>query len=264
VVPNKFPAFEDVEDSDLTVASGVHEVIIESPWHTTEFTELSPAQIGRVLTMWRDRIATHRRVGRYKHALLFKNAGRAAGASLPHVHSQLAVLPEPPPLVRDELQAAATTYDETARCAFCRVIEDEIAAPPRVVTHGEHYIVIAAYAARQPYELWLLPTNHVAAFDKTSDGKIDNLAVLFAQLLQAIRHTLPHCAYNLILHTAPFDTHYDDRYHWHIEIVPRIAQLAGFELGGGQFINPVAPECAAENLREKLAQRDFTAESLND
>jgi UDPglucose--hexose-1-phosphate uridylyltransferase len=75
-------------------------------------------------------------------------------------------------------------------------------------------------------------------------------------MLQALRATLPIYAYNLILHSAPFDTCWDDRYHWHIEIIPRISGLAGFELGAGEFINPVSPERAAGQLNGNLAAND--------
>jgi UDPglucose--hexose-1-phosphate uridylyltransferase len=41
-----------------------------------------------------------------------------------------------------------------------------------------------------------------------------------------------------------------DHYHWHIEIIPRLTKIAGFEWGTGFYINPVPPESAAEFLRE--------------
>ena len=75
-------------------------------------------------------------------------------------------------------------------------------------------------------------------------------------LAEAMRHTLGrlyHCLsdppYNYIVHTAPYDTKVSHFYHWHIEIIPRLSQVAGFEWGSGFYINTVPPEDAARYLR---------------
>ena len=51
------------------------------------------------------------------------------------------------------------------------------------------------------------------------------------------------------IHTAPCDRK-ESRYHWHLEITPRLTETAGFERGTGFYINPVMPEDAAQILRE--------------
>ena len=56
--------------------------------------------------------------------------------------------------------------------------------------------------------------------------------------------------YNYIIHTAPFDTQELQHYHWHMEIMPRLTRVAGFEWGSGFYINPVLPEQAAAFLRD--------------
>jgi UDPglucose--hexose-1-phosphate uridylyltransferase len=113
-------------------------------------------------------------------------------------------------------------------------------------------VAVTAVAGRQPYETWVLPAVHSADYDAQSDRQLEGLASALARTLKALRQVLPVYAYNLILHTAPFDTFWCDRYHWHIEIVPRISGLAGFELGAGEYINPIPPERAAKELKRIL------------
>jgi len=52
-----------------------------------------------------------------------------------------------------------------------------------------------------------------------------------------------------MLHTAPTDGEGKIYYHWHLEIVPRLTNVAGFEWGSGFYINPMPPEEAAKYLR---------------
>ena len=65
---------------------------------------------------------------------------------------------------------------------------------------------------------------------------------------------------NLVIHAAPLangaSSEYfaegataPDGFHWHVEICPRLARLAGFETGTGFAINSVLPEEAARRLR---------------
>jgi UDPglucose--hexose-1-phosphate uridylyltransferase len=258
IVPNKYPAVLPVRQSSCSglnrcSALGVHEVVIESARHVADAADLGVAEFSCVVHAWRDRIAEHRRANIWQHVLLFKNSGRAAGASLEHVHSQLVAQPRVPAAVRQELAAADAWHREHGGCVFCRLIADEREAGARVLVDREGFLAMTAVAGRQPYETWILPAAHEAAYDWQLDAQLERLAAVLSQVLQALRQVLTVNAYNLILHTAPFDTRWNDRYHWHMEIIPRISGLAGFELGGGEYINPVCPERAAEELNGILA-----------
>jgi UDPglucose--hexose-1-phosphate uridylyltransferase len=251
VVPNKFPALS-LESADES-AAGAHEVIIESPRHLLEATELSIEQFATVLQVYRDRLRHWAADGRLAHGLVFKNSGGAAGASLRHVHSQLTVLPYVPEAVQRELDAASDFFAQRGACIFCDLIRREIAEEARVVRREEGMIAVAAYAGRQPLEMWVLPERHAARFDELADGELVPLAAMLHGVLRALAAVLPGAAYNLMLHSGPFHPLATDHYHWHWEIVPRVAQLAGFELGTGAYINPLSPERAAARLREAWA-----------
>lgn len=258
IVPNQYPAVSVAAtgirgQANCVPAVGLHEVVIESPVHAKSWAQLSLEQVTCVLRAWRDRLAEHRQDGRWRLAFLFKNVGRESGASLDHVHSQILALPREPELIHRELQGAATLYRRHGRCAFCRLIEDERQAALRVVLEVPSFQATTAYAGRQPYETWVLPTEHQAAYDELADAQLAPLASVLTRILEALRRILPINAYNVVLNTAPFDTEWADRYHWHFEIIPRISGLAGFELGSGEFINPISPERAAREIKRNLA-----------
>lgn len=251
VVPNKFPATSLAPGADG--ALGAHEVIIESPRHLREAVELSVEQLAAVLGVYRDRLRHWAADGRMAHGLVFKNSGHAAGASLVHVHSQLVALPYVPEAVQCELDAAADFFAQRGSCVFCDLIEREMADGERVVHLDGGVIAMTAYAGRQPLETWVLPQRHGARFDELADADLPKVAAMLHGVLRALDAISPGAAYNLILHSGPFNPTAADHYHWHWEVVPRVAQLAGFELGTGVYINAVSPERAARRLREAWA-----------
>jgi UDPglucose--hexose-1-phosphate uridylyltransferase len=247
VVPNKYPAVS--WDAATPAAFGAHEVIIESPRHIADVIELDTPQFAAVLGVYRDRLRHWAADGRLRHAIVFKNSGSAAGASLQHVHSQLIALPYVPAAVQAEIDGAGRFYAAHGRCAFCDLIERELRAGARLVQQSHGYVALSAYAGRQPYETLILPASHAARFDELDDDALLGLTQILLDLLRRLNAQGDRLAYNLILHTAPFDAAHARAYHWHWELIPRTAQWAGFELGAAVYINPVAPERAAQNLR---------------
>jgi UDPglucose--hexose-1-phosphate uridylyltransferase len=136
---------------------------------------------------------------------------------------------------------------------FCDLLRRETAAGDRLILKERGFAAVSAFAARQPYETWIIPERHAARAEASTDAELADLAhVLLATLrrLQARAHLLGRSlAYNLILHTGPFNDEHADSYHWHWELTPRMTHLAGLEWGAGVAINPVSPERAARELR---------------
>ncbi len=263
VVPNRYPAVE--LDPGLPVdppaempaqlgavrpGNGAHEVIIESPQHVTRTGELEAVQLREVLGAYHDRLNHWRSAAWARSALLFKNVGAAAGASLSHLHSQLIALPWVPAALRDEVESAHRYYRQHGSCAFCDLIRRELADGQRIVLSEPRWLAMAAYAPRQPFETWLLPASHGGRFEELTPTDPDELATVLRRVVHRVESVLTTVAYNMIVHSSPFDTCSSDHYHWHIEIVPRVAELAGFELGGGAFMHSVVPEEAATMLRD--------------
>jgi UDPglucose--hexose-1-phosphate uridylyltransferase len=256
VVPNKYPAVgaaspqadsssAGFERDDITVLPGlgVHEIIIESPRHLTTVTQLSVAQFAEVLTVYRDRLAALRNSGQFSNAVVFKNSGAGGGATLAHLHSQLVALCADRSIYADRSPALRESGD----CPLCATIETD---SQRLVTKSEHFLAFCPFASRFAYETWIIPRQHLPRFEETASEILPELARLLRAVLVKLEATVKSSAYNYIIHTAPFDTTGANHYHWHIEILPRLSNLAGFELGTGCFINTVSPEHAAAALRD--------------
>jgi len=258
VVPNKFPALQiegnldkrGVGIYDRMNGVGAHEVIIETPEHHLNITELPAAHIEEVLWAYRDRLTDLKRDRRFTFAMVFKNVGVVAGASLEHTHSQIIVLPTVPRTVRDEMRGGRSFYDFRGRCIFCDMIEQELECGDRVVLDGEGFVAFEPYAARFPFETWILPKRHASHFETIERRSVAELAYCLRTTLQKLEKALSNPAYNYMVHSTPFDVGPIDHYHWHIEIIPRLTKVAGFEWGTGFYINPVPPERAAEFLRQ--------------
>jgi UDPglucose--hexose-1-phosphate uridylyltransferase len=221
VVPNLFPVFEH------------HEVVVSTPRHVRSFSELTEDEVGGVATAWRERSRAAREAGfPYVHGLL--NEGREAGASLPHSHTQLAWLSEPPP-------AVAAEDEHGSECAVCAHIASELAASQeRAILELDGIVLLAAYGGRLPYELLIAPREHPEGSGYESELLRPALTVLADALrrLHAVEGPVP---LNAWLH---------DHGHWHIEVLPRLTVFAGIELGAGIYVNSLAPEAAAAALRD--------------
>jgi UDPglucose--hexose-1-phosphate uridylyltransferase len=256
VVPNKFPALQvegtlDREGEgmfDRMNGIGAHEVIIETPDHDRPFAAMSEPEIERVLSAYRERILDLKRDFRLKHLLVFKNHGGAAGATLDHPHSQLIALPVVPDFVREELDGARKHFELKARCIYCDIVHQELHDGRRVVQENADIVAIAPYAPRFAFETWLLPKTHGSRFEETPRHVSESLARLLKSVLQRLDRALESPPWNLVLHTAP-TSEAAESYHWHVEIMPRLTRVAGFEWGTGFYINPTAPEETAKVLR---------------
>jgi UDPglucose--hexose-1-phosphate uridylyltransferase len=268
VVPNKYPALRIEGTTDVTMEGmfermggvGAHEVIIETPEHSAHPGVMRPDQLASVLWMYRERYRDLDRDPRFKYLLLFRNHGREAGASLAHPHSQLIALPAVPKRAEEELAGAQAYFAREGRCIFCDILHQEAGAEPaddgaaansrRVVWKNDEFVAFTPFASWCPFELWILPRRHTASFGTLRDEQITPLAEIMQAVLGRLHACLSNPPYNYIIHTAPYDAKVDHFYHWHIEVLPRLSQVAGFEWGSGFYINTVPPEDAARYLRE--------------
>ncbi|MFN8008759.1 MAG: galactose-1-phosphate uridylyltransferase [Terriglobia bacterium] len=261
VVPNKFPALR-VEGNlnrqgegifDKMDGVGAHEVIIETPDHNAKLSTLSEQGVQDVLWAFRDRMLDLKKDKRLRYILIFKNHGEDAGASLEHSHSQLIALPIIPNLVREEIEGSKVHYAFKERCVYCDIIRQELNSGDRVIDENQDFVVIAPYAPRFTFETWILPKTHDASFEDAQKREYESLARILRSTLQKVDHVLNQPAYNLVIHTSPLTEPVSNFYHWHIEIMPKLSKIAGFEWGSGFYINPVPPEDSARFLREAQA-----------
>jgi len=258
VVPNKFPALQ-IEGGldkrgiglyDQMNGVGAHEVIIETPYHDLTLANLPMENFIQVLQAYQDRIIDLKRDYRFKYVLIFKNQGHAAGASLDHPHSQLIALPIVPKRVDEEIRGANTYYLYRDRCIICDIMQQELDMGVRIISQNQHFIAMSPFASRFPFETWIIPKEHDVYFEDSSPFLLQALGQILKDTLERIALTLNDPPYNFLFHSAPFYEKEVSFYHWHIEIIPKLAQVAGFEWGTGFYINPTPPEVACEFLRE--------------
>jgi UDPglucose--hexose-1-phosphate uridylyltransferase len=262
VIPNKFPAV--VSDQPVCPACrplapissngpvpgfGQHEVIIESPRHVASLSQLTEAEAETTFAAYRDRLIQLKSTGCYQYVQIFKNTGPAAGASLEHVHSQLLALPGVPEVLQQELLSSGEFFERERKSLLLDMLERELVAGERIVAQTPNFVAFCPYASRFGYEVWIAPRVHQPRFEDAQAGELSEIARLMRELVGRIESAVDQAAYNYFLHTAPFDAPAYDHYHWHIEIIPRLTKVAGFEWSTGCFINPYLPEAAAAHLR---------------
>lgn len=266
VVPNKFPALVGGEKEatwprrrglfESMEGIGAHEVIIDTPVHHHDLSDLPTAALAEVLRMIGDRIRAIEAEGRTAYVQVFKNKGQGAGASIVHPHTQIVATPLIPGQVLDEIQAAEKAFERDRRCLFCRLIEEETAAGERLVRRSDRFAAIAPFASRFPYEVHILPLRHAPDFSSLDGGEGIDLADMLKTILGRMKEAFSDPPYNLILHqgarpevAAAGGILLPGSFHWHWELFPVLTRAAGFEWGTGLFINPVPPEDAARFLR---------------
>jgi UDPglucose--hexose-1-phosphate uridylyltransferase len=274
VVPNKYPAVgvpasagssptdRDMLDrlkpglqQGLQLAAsplGVHEVIIESPRHVRDWHDLASDELAVVLQTFRDRIEHAYSAHQMHSALVFKNVGHEAGASLEHVHTQLVAFPYVPEVLEREVQIAAEHHRRTGSCLMCQLLAEERQAGTRLVCENDCFAAFTAFAGRQPYESWIVPRRHASCLTHLGNEESHSLAIILGDLIGRLRSAgdlRAPLAYNVVLHTAPVGDDREKSFHWHWEVIPRTTSLAGFEWGTGMYINSVSPERAAIRMR---------------
>lgn len=183
---------------------------------------------------------------------MFKNRGNRAGASMTHSHSQLIALPVIAHNRMCELDGSQDYYNKHKRCILCDVVKhDTQLQRSRLIDENEHFVTIAPYAPMYPYEIWLLPKRHASNYETINEDEIQAMARMLKLTLQKIDQAFRYPPYNYTLQTSPLGEGNFNlaHYHWYLDIAPHLTTLGGFEMGSGCYINPVAPEKAAEFLR---------------
>lgn len=257
VMPNKFPALQIYGDLnrmgeglfDKMNGVGAHEVIVETPEHFQSLSTMPLKAVEDVLWAYYIRLTDLKKDGRFKYVMIFKNEGEVAGASLEHTHSQLIALPIVPKLVKEEIESASKYYDFKERCIFCDLIRQELEDGRRIIYQNDGYVALAPYASRSPFETWILPKAHEPHFYPPKEN-FSGFADILQKVLKQVDRLLDIPPYNFLIHTSILRGEMNDYYHWHLELLPKLTKIAGFEWGSGFYINPTPPEEAAKFMRE--------------
>jgi UDPglucose--hexose-1-phosphate uridylyltransferase len=279
IVENLYPVLgDDRSQQDLNLGLqqtidgyGRHEVIIDNPNHGIALHEMDAGHLAVLFSTYRKRMSElYASDQRLRYVLVFKNFGPAAGASIPHTHSQIVALPVVPDNVQSEVEHSHRYFEKHHNCVFCALIDEALTFETRiydresgeirrsidvgqyVIERGEKFIAIKPFASRYEWEIHILPLDHQADFMHATDEDIEDFAAVLKKTMARLDAVLGGVQYNYFLHSVPHDRRYQDNissYHWHLEITPRTSIPTGFELGSGLFVNTISPEDAAKQLR---------------
>lgn len=265
VVPNKFPALirgiapkkPRTEIFQAMEGVGVHEVVIETPDHHKELTDLPLDHIEDILWAVKERVESIEKEIHYQYVQVFKNKGKEAGASLSHPHSQIVATPIFPKRIKEELYGARRYYRRHKECIFCRLIKEEKEKGERLILKNGHFLVTSPFASRFPFEIRIAPLRHSSHFANLDEKETKSLAATLKEILTRLKKVLSDPPFNLLLHQGPNANLQqqawpgsEKSFHWHLELIPVLTRVAGFEWGTGFYINPVPPETAASYLRK--------------
>ena len=261
VFPNKYPALGKTQKlikksrGIYKVISGIgsYEVIVETPRHGVSIFDLSIDHVSDLIRVYRDRIIDLTKDPRFQYVLVLKNKGFLSGSSINHAHSQIIATSVVPKRVEEELSGAKKYYKHTNKCIFCQMVEQELFSGERVIQENEAFLSISAFAARFPYETWILPKEHRSIFESLTEKEVIQLAEILKSTMNAMNQVASYPPFNYLIHNSPCWERPLNYYHWHMEIIPRLTRIAGFEWGTGLYINPLSPEEAAHRMRQALS-----------
>jgi UDPglucose--hexose-1-phosphate uridylyltransferase len=267
VIPNKYPIFparrppEAKEPKQVSRhisnqnpyqtcdARGEQEVVVCSPRHVTSLSELTDDEVLVSFQAFQDRIAHLQTLAGIEHGMLFLNCRASAGATLSHIHAQLIGSP----LISDGLQRRVDRFRDFYQTHHRSLLEAcagwEVQQKVRMIYQSEHFYVFCPYAARTPFQVWLVPKHSQENFAAAPTEMREELARSCRWLVNRLEQLVDHPGYNLLLHQAPFSLAAED--HWFFELAPRLTRQAGYEWGTQIWVNPVSPETSAKRLKLK-------------
>jgi UDPglucose--hexose-1-phosphate uridylyltransferase len=260
-IPNLFPAFNPPKERIskkqiaksicLMSAVGHHEVLIESPMHDWHPSDAAIQQLVYVVNAYIDRLSELSEKSYVRYVSIFRNHGLEAGASLSHAHSQIIATPLIPKTLKEEFAASKKFYEENGECIFCRILKEELEGP-RVILENAKFAVFAPWASVHPMEFWIIPKRHEATLLEMTKSEVEAFAYTLKACLGALKKLVNDPPYNYGFHLT-INKDAREYYHWHLEVYPKLAIWAGFEKSTGMYINTVAPEVAAQSLKETIA-----------
>lgn len=237
-------------------SSGYQELIVEHPQPQMTLERMPREHLVALIKLYRERLSYLSSLPGIRHVQLTRNVGEVAGAAYHHPHAQLLAVPVLSRWIEEEAAAAREHLAAHGECLFCAVVAAELRLRERVVSQNEHFVALAPYASKTPFETWILPRAHSSSFVSIASNTVEQLADLLQSVLRAMNTALSDPPYNMIVHTFPNED--DPSYHWHIEVLPRLTRQAGFDWSSGFYVNPTPPEDAARFLKETLALHEAT------
>lgn len=260
IAKNKFPAVVEVTEAifkqigpfSVTAAKGFHEVVIFRE-HDRCLHDFSKEELAEIMKIYQERYLYMASQGSSKYILIFHNKGDAAGASIQHPHSQIMSIPILPPDVKRSIRGSEEFYKKNGKRIYDEMINWEIREKKRIVCENESFIAFCPFVSKVPYEIRIFPKESHAHFEKIPEGLLIEAGDIMKTVLSKMFVALDDPDFNFFIHTSPLEgttVEPHQFYTWHIEILPRIPIVGGFELGSGIDVNLIDPDEAAKLLHD--------------
>lgn len=202
VVRNKFPF------------APIHELVVHTAKHEENFFSFSKTHVDKIFRLYRERFRLHEKEGQ---VFIFHNSGQKAGESIPHSHTQIAVLP------KNLVLEIPTTP----------IVEN-------VFRKTKHFQFFCPCDSRWPSEVWVLPKIAGKNFAEATNDELEDLAKHFPVVLKKMRKVFgKEFAFNFYIYPL---------YGWYLRIIPREKTLGAFEVGTNIFVNTVDSVTFAKKL----------------
>jgi UDPglucose--hexose-1-phosphate uridylyltransferase len=227
---------------------GRHEVIVESPEHNLDIATMSQENVEIIIETYHKRYIDTMQVHKNQIAIIFRNHGDRAGASLKHPHSQLIVIGVVPQHRRFREEQSQHYFDVWGRCVYCDILAFEMHDRRRIIQENDSFLAFIPFSAEVPFEIWIIPKHHQADFGSITDLEKSDFASILKNVLSNLYKKLNDPDYNYVINTAARYKADEPQIHWYCQIQPRLTTPAGFELGAGISINPSLPELDADFL----------------
>ncbi|HEY9069566.1 MAG TPA: galactose-1-phosphate uridylyltransferase [Candidatus Ozemobacteraceae bacterium] len=249
LVPSGDSGREGIGMFDAMNSIGIHEVLVETPNHNQTLQSIPIDMVREVIWAYKQRLLEIKKNPRFKHMMIVKNSGRGV-SNFSHAHSHIIATPIIPKRIEEELDGAREYFHYHDRCIFCDILRQETEQASRIIAQDQYFMAFCPFASRFPFEIEITPKAHQPFFENIDNEHVHAFAAILQTALRRMETLLPGIPYNFVLHTSPCSDAYRDFYHWHLEIIPKLTNVAGFEWGSGFYINPTPPEDAAGMLRE--------------
>jgi UDPglucose--hexose-1-phosphate uridylyltransferase len=264
VVPDKSPVVARQGNAEPNIAGldhrihgvGRHDVIIETPDHSSSLHAYPVAHLEELLRIYRACHGIMNSSRQIEHVTIFRNHGANANSAVDHPHSQILGTPVVPGYVALRLAEAMHFYQEFGRCLFCALMEKEVGQGVRVVGQSKHFVAIMPFAGPSPFVTHIYPRRHIATFGSIYDDEIRDMAQLLKSTLAKFYLGLNDPDYSLTIRTAPKGHEGVVYFHWYVSIVPHLNRANGVERASVIPVNPIYPEDAAAFLNQVEVQKE--------
>lgn len=233
---------------------GANEIIVETPNHNESPEDIGFKQMAYVLKTYKNRLIDLEKDPRLRYTFIYKENSLN---QYNHAISNVIAPPVIPKAIKDELDGARLFFYYKDRCIFCDIIREELNSGKRIITETSDFVVFIPYAPRYSFECWIIPKRHECAYQNITDSEIDDLSVVLCSIIRKLKKLLDNPPYYYVIHSAPnriprrdyWHTIGED-FHWHIEIIPKVRHITGFEIESDFYVLQTSPEDAAKFLKE--------------